>query len=80
MKQYEVSIPYLIWVEVIVDAEDEDSALDEAYLHSDICHYIGNGGRNKLVGVKGSSHASLYLPGGPYEGEDVSVIGIDDND
>ena len=68
MSNYRVSIPYIIYVDIEVEADDEESAVEEAYDLSHISNYVGNGGSDKLVGVC-SSQASIDAPEGYAEGD-----------
>lgn len=49
--KYEVTIPYPVFVTVIVDADSEEEAIDIAYGYESPTQKIGNGGFDKLVGV-----------------------------
>lgn len=49
--KYKVTIPYAVWVTIEVEAEDKESAIDEAASDIYIQGYCGNGGTDKLIGV-----------------------------
>lgn len=55
MKKYRVVIPFPVWVSVVVEAdtpeEAEEVALGEVYLDQ----YAGNGGTDKIIGVRNSN-------------------------
>ena len=56
MKKYRVEVPYIVTVTAIVEAENEDEAIDAAFDEgAELTGYCGNGGSNKLVGVYGSN-------------------------
>lgn len=56
MKMFRVEIPYLVYVIAVVEAEDEDSAIDAAFDEgASLTGYCGNGGSGKLVGVYGEN-------------------------
>lgn len=52
-KKFKVSIPYVCWVGVTVEAEDEETAIELAYGQARPHSVIGNGGNDKLIGVDG---------------------------
>lgn len=62
--KYRVSIPYLCYVTVTVDAGNEDEAVEKACDDGSIASY---GGTDKLVGVS-SKNASIEAPDSPFEG------------
>ena len=54
MKKFLVPFKGFVTVYVEVEAEDKDSAVDEAWETAHISHYSGNGARHgKLIGVSG---------------------------
>jgi len=55
MKKFRVIVPFPVWVSVVVEAEDEESAIDCAIEDASITSFVGNGGTDKLVGVYGSN-------------------------
>jgi hypothetical protein len=67
MKEYSVTIPYPVFVTVKVEAEDNESAIDEAFQYAGLTGYCGNGGSDKLVGVYGSN-ISVEAGDTPIEG------------
>lgn len=49
-----------VYVEVIVEAENEDAAIEEAENQLDsLTTFVGNGGTDKLIGVYGENE-SIY--------------------
>lgn len=50
MKKYRVSVPYVVWVDVDVQASDDDNAIEVAMEEAYLCGYAGNGSTTKLVG------------------------------
>lgn len=55
MKKFRVSVPYVVWVSVEVDAEDQESAIEASFEEAFLTGYCGNGGTDKLVGVSGGA-------------------------
>lgn len=53
MKKYLVTVPYIVWVNVEVEADNEEEAKDIATEKSGLNSYCGNGDSDKLVGVSG---------------------------
>lgn len=53
MKKYLVTVPYIVWVNVEVEADNEEEAEDIATERSGLNSYCGNGDSSKLVGVSG---------------------------
>ena len=68
MPRYRVSIPYIVHVDVKVEADDEDEAIEGAYKHAGITAYVGNDGWDKLIGVTDTRYASITTPGDVAEG------------
>jgi hypothetical protein len=73
MPKYIVEIPYLVFVTVTIEAENEEEAIDIALDEASIGAYCGNGGHDKLIGVTGD--ASIYCDDCPITGGDA-VVGI----
>lgn len=74
MPKYRVSGPTMVWVETIVEAEDEDEAIEKAFEVEDcLTSFVGNNGCDKLVGVY-DSNTSLQ-PSDVIEYETVEKIG-----
>ena len=48
MKKFRVIVPFPVWVSVVVEAEDEESAIDCAIEDASITSFVGNG-RNNFV-------------------------------
>lgn len=50
--KYRVSVPYLVWASIEIDADDEDAAIDAAIGETSLRGQVGNGGRgDKLIGT-----------------------------
>jgi hypothetical protein len=62
MPFYNVTIPYAVFVTVEVEAENEESAIEEGLNDSVINAYCGNGGNDKLIGVSEGSIEAGYSP------------------
>lgn len=62
MKQYIVTGYTTVTVEVTVEAENEEEAIQKASQNVSIDNYCGNGGVDKLIGVCDSDEAiaSIY--------------------
>ena len=62
MKKYTVTGYANVVVEVTVEAENEEEAIEKAYDNVSIDSYCGNGGTDKLIGVcdTGEATASIY--------------------
>lgn len=63
MKKYIVTGYANVVVEVTVDAENEEEAIEKAYDNVGIDNYCGNGGVDKLIGVCNTDEAtaSIYV-------------------
>lgn len=59
MPKYKVYVPYLLYVVVNVNAEDQEDAIDRAQDYAPVA-YCGNGGCDKLVGIS-ESNASVEV-------------------
>lgn len=70
--KYQVSIPYVCWVYVEVDADDEKEAEDLAFEEGDLSGYAGNGGMDKLIGTT-SNRASVEI-GDVLDCENISIM------
>lgn len=67
-KKYTVRIPYWFAVNITVEAEDEEAAIEAAFEFGDkpsLC--AGNGGWDKLVGVTDTDEAKCWLEVGDDE-------------
>lgn len=49
--KYNVTIPFLIWASVEVEADDENEAIESALNDTALTTYCGNGGTSKLCGT-----------------------------
>lgn len=61
MKKYIVTGYTRITVEVTVEAENEEEAIEKAYDNIDISNYYGNGGVDKLIGVCDADEATASI-------------------
>ena len=63
MKKYTVTGYANVVVEVTVVAENEEEAIEKAYQNVSIDNYCGNGGTDKLIGVRNTDEAtaSIYV-------------------
>lgn len=63
MKKYTVTGYASVVVEVTVEAENEEEAIEKAYDNVSIDSYCGNGGTDKLIGVCNTDEAtaSIYV-------------------
>jgi hypothetical protein len=61
MKQYIVTGYTRVTVEVTVEAENEEEAIQKAYDNVSIDNYCGNGGTDKLIGVCDSDEATASI-------------------
>lgn len=64
-----------LMVEVTVEAENEEEAIEKAYDNIGINSYCGNGGVDKLVGVDSmdEAKASIY-PDGDIEYDEAELL------
>ena len=62
MKKYIITGYTEVTVEVTVEAENEEEAIEKAYDNVSIDNYCGNGGTDKLIGVCDTDEAiaSIY--------------------
>ena len=60
MSKYIVSVPFMVWVNVEVEADSVAEAHDEGLNRAYLTGYTGNGGTNKLVGVAGQGMTIDY--------------------
>ena len=59
MNKYRVTLPYIVYVQDEVEAENEEEALEIACSDITLSSYVGNGSIDRLVGVtSGSVEAS----------------------
>lgn len=63
MKKYTVTGYANVVVEVTVEAENKEEAIEKAYDNVSIDNYCGNGGKDKLIGVCDTDEAtaSIYV-------------------
>lgn len=63
MKKYTVTGYANVVVEVTVEAENEEEAIEKAYDNVGIDNYCGNGGTDKIIGVCDTDEAtaSIYV-------------------
>ena len=61
MKQYTVTGYANVVVEVTVEAENEEEAIEKAYDNVSIDNYYGNGGVDKLIGVCDTDEATASI-------------------
>lgn len=75
MAKYLVKGKIMLSCEVIVEAENEEDAIEKAYDNINIDSYCGNGGTDKLVGVCNTDEAkaSIY-PDGDIEYDEAEVM------
>ena len=61
MKKYTVTGYANVVVEVTVEAENKEEAIEKAYDNVSIGNYCGNGGIDKLIGVCDSDEATASI-------------------
>ena len=61
MKKYTVTGYAQVVVEVTVEAENEEEAIQKAYDNVSIDNYYGNGGVDKLIGVCDTDEATASI-------------------
>lgn len=61
MKKYTVTGYANVVVEVTVEAENEEEAIEKAYDNVSIDSYCGNGGTDKLIGVCNTNEATASI-------------------
>ena len=61
MKKYIVTGYANVVVEVTVEAENEEEAIQKAYDNASIDNYCGNGGVDKLIGVCDTDEATASI-------------------
>ena len=61
MKKYTVTVYANVVVEVTVEAENEEEAIQKAYDNVSISNYCGNGGIDKLIGVCDTDEATASI-------------------
>jgi hypothetical protein len=72
MPKYLVRVPYVVWLNIEVDANDSEEAQDKACGDFGLSGYCGNGGSNKLVGVHGE-HLSVEACDEPLDMEGIGI-------
>lgn len=50
MKKFRVAVPFIVWVDVDVKAEDKDEAIEAATQEAFLTNYAGNGSTTNLIG------------------------------
>ena len=61
MKKYIITGYTEVTVEVTVEAENEEEAIEMAYDNVSIDNYCGNGGTDKLIGVCNTDEATASI-------------------
>ena len=61
MKKYTVTGYIEVTIEVTVEAENEEEAIEKAYDNVSIDNYYGNGGVDKLIGVCDTDEATASI-------------------
>ena len=61
MKKYIITGYTEVTVEVTVEAENEEEAIEKAYDNVSIDNYCGNGGTDKLIGVCNTNEATASI-------------------
>ena len=61
MKKYIITGYTEVTVEVTVEAENEEEAIEKAYDNVSIDNYCGNGGTDKLIGVCNTDEATASI-------------------
>ena len=61
MKKYIITGYTKVTVEVTVEAENEEEAIEKAYDNVSIDNYCGNGGTDKLIGVCNTDEATASI-------------------
>lgn len=61
MKKYTVTGYANVVVEVTVETENEEEAIEKAYDNVGIDNYCGNGGTDKLIGVCNTNEATASI-------------------
>lgn len=61
MQKYTVTGYANVVVEVTVEAENEEEAIEKAYDNVSIDNYYGNGGTDKLIGVCDTDEATASI-------------------
>ena len=75
MKKYIVTGYTRVIVEVVVEAENKEDAIEKAYDNVSIDSYCGNGGSDKLIGVWDTDEATVSIyPDSELEYEEVEEI------
>lgn len=67
MKKFVVNCAIPVHMNIEVEAEDGDAAIEAAYEYMGLTGYAGNGGCNKLVGTA-ESNVSIEAGDQPLEG------------
>lgn len=61
MKKYIITGYTEVTIEVTVEAENEEEAIEKAYDNVSIDNYFGNGGVDKLIGVCDTDEATASI-------------------
>lgn len=73
--RYSVSVPFVVFVNVEVDADSPEEAEEIGVNTAYLTGYCGNGGSNKLVGVSGTKF-SVEAGSESIEGEHTFKIEV----
>lgn len=76
--KYKVKGKAELTIDVVVEANSEDEAIEKAYYNVTLNNYSGKGNGSQLVGVEGTSDtkASIY-PDSEIEYDEVELINED---
>ena len=77
MNKYKVTIPFVCFVSVEVEAEDKEDAVDVAYDEASLQTFAGNGGWDKLIGVSSSNHTVEAGETLDWDGFEVEIEELD---
>jgi hypothetical protein len=77
MKKFVVTCVLPVYLNIKVEAETEDDAIDEAGQYMYLTNYAGNGGSDKLCGT---SESNVSVEGGdePMEGKITFSIDVEE--
>ena len=74
MKKYIVTGYANVVVEVTVEAENEEEAIEKAYDNVSIDNYYGNGGVDKLIGVCDTDEATASI----YADSELNYVEVEE--
>ena len=69
MKKYRVSVPFVVWVSLEVEADDQEAAEEKGYIEASIQSYMGNGSSDRLIGV---TEGSIFASDEPLDSLEIS--------